>query len=67
MRFWLHRHNIHVLCRRRIVKVRERTGTSFEREWLVGTDPDTGAETRIDATVFGGRPTYRTVNREIHE
>lgn len=57
-RYTLHLRGHHRLCRE--VTQRFRIGTDFGPEWLVGKDPDTGEEIRLDTTVFGGQPIYET-------
>ncbi len=61
-RQWLHQHGQHRLC----IEDTERyqVGTDFGKEWLVGRDKDGVIVHSVEATVFGGRPIYKT--RKVH-
>jgi len=59
----LHDHGYHRFCH--VVEKRVRTGSDFGQKWLVGSDPVTGEETRVDVTIFGGEPIYES--RTVHE
>ena len=60
-RAWRHANGDHRLCREIEVRVIDHYETG--EEWLVGKDPTTGEETKLDVTAFGGFPVYRTEKR----
>jgi len=66
VRRWLHLHGFHWLCRVGIVEKRVIDHYDYRQHFLVGTDPETGEEIKIDATTFGGWPVYRTDRQVVH-
>ena len=67
VRKWLHyRAGYHGFCRVKVQARRVVDHYDYSPQYLVGKNPDTGEEIRIDATVFGGEPVYRTDYVVIH-
>lgn len=58
VRHWLHSRGHHRFCH--VVPRRVQVGRDYGQQWLVGTDPNTGEEFKIDVTTYGGTPKYET-------
>jgi len=65
-RRWLHYHGVHCFCRVDIFEKEVVDHYDYGQQWLVGRDPETGEEIKIDATVFGGQPVYRIHRQVVH-
>lgn len=62
----LHDRGIHKFCRTVPMPVPMRVGTDLSRQYLTVINPQTGGVSKVDASVFGGFPIYRTVLVRVH-
>ena len=66
MRRWLHFHGFHWFCRVGILEEEVVDHWDYGPQYLVGRDPHTGKEFKVDVTTFGGTPVYRVEREVVH-